>query len=191
MFDQEGNFTLKPDEYRVNDDGSLTVFKGNRLNIYKTEVKNNVDYSVEFKSMYTLEDGTFYTISAGYVIIPPEFKNRDDDGNLIISSDFFGEDCPFTLSESGMTIPKGYYQLKEKVIQPQSAMVIMDYKTGAIKGSSSTGQQARGSRVPPSSQWLFTLLLFRDPLIWLITTPWTLASPCGPLLPLSMMRPLF
>ncbi|NLT47334.1 MAG: hypothetical protein GXX92_02865, partial [Clostridiales bacterium] len=133
MFDEEGSFTLKPDEYKINEDGSMTVFKGNRLNIFKTEVKNNVDYSVEFKSMYTLEDGTFYTISAGYVMIPSEFKNRDDDGNLIISSDFFGEDCPFTLSESGMTIPKGYYQLKEKVIQPQSAMVIMDYKTGAIK----------------------------------------------------------
>ena len=159
MLDQEGNFTLKPDEYQVNENGSMTVFKGNRLNIYKTEVKNNVDYSVEFKGIYTIEDGTFYTISSGYVMIPVEFKSRDDDGNLIISSDFFGEDCPFTLSEAGMTIPKGYYQLKEKVIQPQSAMVIMDYKTGSIKamagGRSLSGKllfnRATGTRQPGSA----------------------------------------
>ena len=39
MFDEEGNFTLKPDEYRINADGSMTVFKGNRLNIYRTKFK--------------------------------------------------------------------------------------------------------------------------------------------------------
>jgi len=133
MFDEEGNFTLKPDEYRINADGSMTVFKGNRLNIYRTEVQGNVEYSVEFKSIYTVEDGTFYTIPTGYILIPSKFKSRDDEGNLIIHKDFFGEDCPFTLTEEGMTIPKGHYQLKDKVIQPQSSMVIMDYKTGAIK----------------------------------------------------------
>ncbi len=159
MLDQEGNFTLKPEEYKVDEDGSMTVFKGNRLNIYKTEVQGNVDYSVELKGMYTIEDGTFYTISAGYVMIPAEFKGRDDDGNLIIGSDFFGEDCPFSLSEAGMTIPKGYYQLKEKVIQPQSAMVIIDYKTGSIKamagGRSLSGKllfnRATGTRQPGSA----------------------------------------
>jgi penicillin-binding protein 1A len=133
MFDEEGNFTLKPDEYRINADGSMTVFKGNRLNIYRTEVQGNVEYSVEFKSIYTVEDGTFYTIPTGYILIPSKYKSTDDEGNLIIHKDFFGEDCPFTLTEEGMTIPKGHYQLKDKVIQPQSSMVIMDYKTGAIK----------------------------------------------------------
>ena len=58
-----------------------------------------------------------------------------------------------------MTIPKGYYQLKEKVIQPQSAMVIIDYKTGAIKamagGRSLSGKllynRATSTRQPGSA----------------------------------------
>jgi penicillin-binding protein 1A len=159
MFDEEGNFTLKPEEYRINEDGSMTVFKGNRLNIYKTEVQGNVEYSVEFKSIYTIEDGIFYTIPTGYILIPSEYKNRDEDGNLVIHKDFFGENFPFTLTEAGMTIPKGYYQLKEKVIQPQSAMVIIDYKTGAIKamagGRSLSGKllynRATSTRQPGSA----------------------------------------
>ena len=159
MFDEAGNFTLSPEEYKINDDGSMTVFKGNRLNIFKTEVNKTVDYSVEFKGVYTIEDGTFYTISAGYVLIPSQYKSRDDDGNLIISKEFFGEDCPFALSDSGVIIPKGFYQLKAKVIQPQSAMVILDYKTGAIKamagGRGLSGKQlfnrATGTRQPGSA----------------------------------------
>lgn len=168
MFDSEGKFILKPDEYKINDDGSMTVFKGNRLNIYKTEVNKKIDYSVEFKGMYTVEDGVFYTISSGYVMIPSQYKSRDDDGNLIISREFFEDDFPFTLTEAGLTIPKKgvrndteyqCYQLKEKVVQPQSAMVIMDYKTGSIKamagGRSLSGKllfnRATGTRQPGSA----------------------------------------
>jgi penicillin-binding protein 1A len=159
MVDGDGNFTLKPDEYRINDDGSMTVFKGKRLNIYQTEVGNEVDYSVEFKGIYTIEDNVFYTISAGYVLIPSQYKDRDEEGNLVISSQYFGENFPLKLSDEGMTIPKGYYQLKEKVIQPQSAMVIMDYKTGSIKamagGRGLSGKllfnRATGTRQPGSA----------------------------------------
>ncbi|MDD4615206.1 MAG: transglycosylase domain-containing protein [Caldisericia bacterium] len=133
MFDSEGNFTLKPEEYQMNEDGSMTIFKGNRLNFYRTEVQNVIDYSVEFKGIYTIEDGIFYSFSGGYILIPTEYKKRDDDGNLIISKEFFGENSPFELTDTGVVIAKDYYQLTEKVIQPQSAMVIMDYKTGGIK----------------------------------------------------------
>lgn len=159
MFDEEGNFTLKPDEYQINEDGSMTVFKGNRLNIYKTEVRGKVDYSIELKSMYSIEDGVFYTISTGYILIPTQYKSRDNDGNLIISRDFFDEDSPLKITDQGIVIPKGYYQLKDKVIQPQAAMVIMDYKTGAIKamagGRSLSGKllfnRATGTRQPGSA----------------------------------------
>lgn len=159
MFDEEGNFLLRPEEYQVNEDGSLSILKGNRLNIYKTEVNGNTDYSLEFKGMYTIEDGTFYSIPGGYVIIPAEYKSRDEDGNLILSKEFFAEQSQFTFTEAGMLITKGNYQLKEKVIQPQAAMVIMDYKTGGIKamagGRSLTGKllfnRATSPRQPGSA----------------------------------------
>ncbi len=153
MIDEDENFTLRPDEYELKEDGSMLVFKNNRLNFYKTEVNKKVDYSVEFKPMYKIDDGKFYTISAGYVLIPAQYKSRDGDGNLIIKKDFFGEDCPFALTDKGMVIPKGYYQLKEKVMQPQSAMVILDYKTGEIKamagGRGLTGKQLFNRAISP------------------------------------------
>lgn len=159
MIDQEENFTLKPNEYEIKDDGTMVVFKNNRLNIYKTEVNKKVDYSVEFKPMYVVEDGKFYTISAGFISIPTQYKSRDEDGNLILHKDFFGDDFPFKLTDEGMVISKGYYQLKEKVMQPQSAMVILDYKTGEIKamagGRGLSGKQlfnrATSTRQPGSA----------------------------------------
>lgn len=160
MFDQEGSFTLKPDEYAVNEDGSMTIFKGNRLNIYKTEVNKKVEYSLEFKGIYTIDDGVFYTISAGHILIPNQYKDRDDDGNLVINKEFFEEaNFLFKMTDEGMVIPSKYYQLKPKIMQPQSAMVITDYKTGAIKamagGRSLVGKQlfnrATATRQPGSA----------------------------------------
>ncbi|HZK01884.1 MAG TPA: transglycosylase domain-containing protein, partial [Anaerovoracaceae bacterium] len=159
MFDEDGNFTLKPDEYKMNDDGSMTIFKGNRLNIYKTEVNKKTDYSVEFKGVYTIKDGIFSTIPTGYIIIPSQYKSRDEEGNLVINKEFFNEDFPFSLTDKGMVISKGHYQLKATVIQPQSAMIITDYKTGSIKamagGRGLSGKQlfnrATATRQPGSA----------------------------------------
>lgn len=133
MFDEDGNFTLTPTEFQWNEDGSMTVFKGNRLNIFKTEVKGVVDYSVEFKPMYRMEEGIFYGVPGGYLLIPSEYKDRDQDGNLILEKEFFEERTTFQASGESIVVSKDYYQLKEKVIQPQAAMVIYDYKTGGIK----------------------------------------------------------
>ena len=159
IFDDDDNFVLKPDEYQVNEDGSLMIFAGKRLNIYKTEVQNKIDYSLEFKPMYTVEDGIFYSISGGYIRIPAEYKDRDKDGNLIISKEFFDDKTAFEFTDSGVVIPKEYCQLKEKVIQPQSAMVIIDHSTGGIKamagGRSLSGKllfnRAIGTRQPGSA----------------------------------------
>ncbi|NLY71239.1 MAG: hypothetical protein GX076_06130, partial [Clostridiales bacterium] len=159
IFDDNGNFILKPDEYQINEDGSMTIFAGKRLNIYKTEVQNKIDYSLEFKPMYTIEDNIFYSISGGYIRIPAEFKDRDNDGNLIIKKEFFEEKSAFEFTDAGVVIPKEYCQLKEKVIQPQSAMVIIDHSNGAIKamagGRSLSGRllfnRAIGTRQPGSA----------------------------------------
>ena len=106
IFDDDDNFVLKPDEYQVNEDGSLMIFAGKRINIYKTEVQNKIDYSLEFKPMYTVEDGIFYSISGGYIRIPAEYKDRDKDGNLIISKEFFDDKTAFEFTDSGVVIPK-------------------------------------------------------------------------------------
>lgn len=159
MFDEEGRFTLRPEEFRRNDDGSVTVFKGNRLNIYKTEVKGAVDYSVEFKPMYIVEEGIFYMLPGGYLPIPAEYKDRDEEGNLVLSAAFFQDRSFFEDNGETLSVALGNYQLNEKVIQPQSAMVILDYKTGGIKamagGRSLSGKllfnRATSTRQPGSA----------------------------------------
>jgi penicillin-binding protein 1A len=133
-FDENQFFVLSPEEYQRNGDGSVTILKGKRLNIYNTTVKGETDYSLEFKPLYLTEDSVFYSINGGYVNIPPSYKTRDGEGNLVISQEFF-TDFPefFSFDNRGMSFGPASYSLNQRVIQPQSAMVITEYKTGQIK----------------------------------------------------------
>ncbi len=133
-FDSDGTFVLSPNEYTVTADGGISLLKGHRLNFYKTEVQGKIDYSVEFKDMYVIEDNIFYCIKGGVISIPQEYKTRDEDGNLVISGSFF-EDYPdfFKIVSTGMSLSNKHYSLKQHIVQPQSAMVIFDYETGGIK----------------------------------------------------------
>ncbi len=154
------SFLLTPDDYKRNSDNSLTIYKGKRLNIYTVEIQDKIDYNLEFKDMYTQEDGVFYTIDGGVVAIPAEYKTLDSNGNLVISSKFF-DDMPkvFQSTSKGLTISSDYYTLKQKIIQPQSAMVISDPFTSSIKvmvgGRNTVGRllhnRAIGTRQPGSS----------------------------------------
>ncbi len=156
--DSNGAFTLKSDEYKMNDDGSMTIYTGKRLNIYTTTVQDQTDYSVEFKYMYIIEDGVLYSINGGYVNIPQQYKSRDEDDNLVISADFF-KDYPEFFTESDGKMSTKQFTLNQKVIQPQSAMTIIDNATGQIKammgGRNTTGRQlfnrATSPRQPGSS----------------------------------------
>lgn len=156
--ESDGSFKLKSDEYKWNDDGSLTIYAGKRLAIYDTTVQGTTDYSVEFRSMYTIENDKFYSIPGGYVNIPQEYKSKDSAGNLVVSAKFF-EDYPDFFVKDGKKLSTVDYSLKQKVIQPQSAMTIIDNKTGAIKamigGRKLTGRmlynRATATRQPGSS----------------------------------------
>ncbi|WP_027398148.1 transglycosylase domain-containing protein [Anaerovorax odorimutans] len=133
-FDNNGNFTLKPDEYEFKNDGSLILYKGKRLNLYKTKVQDGIDYSIQFKNMYTIENSTLYSIQGGVIPIPQEYKDRDSDGNFIISKKFFQKEPNFLqINSNSITVTPEHYTLEQKIIQPQSAMVIYDFKNGGIK----------------------------------------------------------
>ena len=135
-FDADGNFVLKADEFEAKSNGDLLLYSGKRLNFYKTSVAGNVDYSVEFKDLYEIEEQVFYSRSGGVISIPAEYKDRDGENNLIISSQFFAEKPEaFTNNDDGtITISKDCFTLKQRVRQPQSAMVIMDYENGHVLG---------------------------------------------------------
>lgn len=159
-FNSDDEFTLRSSEYKSESDGSMLIKKGKRLNFYATKVNSKTDYSIEFKSMYKIKKGVFYTIESGALSIPRQYKSLDDDGNMIISAQFF-KDYPdfFTKSGDNMIVKDSNYSLKQEVRQPQAAMVITDYKTGQIKamagGRNTTGRQlynrATAAQQPGSS----------------------------------------
>ena len=135
-FDADGNFVLKADEFEEQSNGNLLLFSGKRMNFYKTSVGGNIDYSAEFKNIYEFVDQVCYSRAGGVLSIPAEYKDRDANGNLIISKAYFdAKPEAFTKNEDGtITISKDYFTLKQRVRQPQSAMVIMDYENGHILG---------------------------------------------------------
>ena len=153
-FDEEGNFVIRPDEFVKEENGDVLLLRGKRLNFYRTESGGLVDFTVNFKSMYVREDGALSTISEGTVLIPAKYKDRDDEGNLIIQAQFF-KDFPgfFSETDKGLSVPPKDYTLNQKVIQPQSAMTLIDYETGEIKamvgGRSTTGRLLYNRAVNP------------------------------------------
>lgn len=134
FFNSKNQFTLSKNEYKWNSDGSLTLYDGKRLKFYNVTVNNESDVSVEFKNMYQQKDGKLYTIEGGAISIPQGYKTKDAKGNCIVSAKFF-KDYPDFFKEKGdkLVVEEQNYTLQQKVVQPQSAMVIMDYKTGGIK----------------------------------------------------------
>lgn len=159
-FNDKDEFTLKKSEYKRNSDGSLTLYEGKRLKFYDITVNNTDDVSAEFSKIYLQEDGRFYTIEGGSLSIPQGYKTKDAAGNCIISAKFF-EDYPkfFKKRGSSLVVNSDNYALKQKVVQPQSAIVIMDYKTGGVKamvgGRNTSGKmlhnRATSPRQPGSS----------------------------------------
>jgi penicillin-binding protein 1A len=134
-FNSTGDFILRPDEFIKLDNGDLMIFAGKRLNIYKTKVAGNIDYSIEFKNIYQNVDHLFYSYAGGVILLPAEYKELNSDGNVIINEKFFIDHPEYmTFNDDGtIKITSGYYTLKPRVRQPQVACVITDYKTGQIK----------------------------------------------------------
>lgn len=130
FFNGKNEFKLKSQECKVNEDGSLTIKSGYRLNIYNT----SAGYSLEFKPTYVNEGGKLYMYNGGYINIPEKYKSMDDNDNLIISAKFFKKYPDWIkLGKNTATITENAYTLPEKTIEPQSSMVIVEVGTGKIK----------------------------------------------------------
>jgi len=137
MFNEEDDFVLQPTEYEKLDNGDIRILKGKRLGIYKTQVGENVEIAIEFKNIFVMRDSQLYSISGGYWCIDSKYKQRDDNGNAILDADVFTDpdyEGAFTFNDDGsITLSKEFFQLRAEIIQPQSAMVIIENETGAIR----------------------------------------------------------
>lgn len=134
MFDENGDFVLKQGDFEWQANGDLKLFGGIHLNFYRTSVGDTIDYSVEFKPMFEKEDGFFYSRSGGYLSIPTEYKERDDNGDLTVSGEYMSKypDAFVKRDDGSLTFSQQYFTVSDRVRQPQSAMVIMDHSNGKI-----------------------------------------------------------
>ncbi len=150
---------IKPSEFEKQSDGSIKLLFGKRLAFYKTTVQGQTDISIEFRPMFSKEDGKLYSIPGGYVNIPQKYKTMDSNYDVTISADFFKDYPNFFSYDAKGNLCTQSFTLRAKVIQPQAAMTIIDNKTGSVKamvgGRKTSGRmlynRATTTRQPGSS----------------------------------------
>ena len=131
-FIQNKRFTLNSDEFSINNKGNIVLYKDKRLKFYPTVVNGEDSVSVELPRMYYWKDGYFYSVDGAYVNIPEGYAKLTKKGNVIVSKKIF-EKYPKVLryDDNGNLYTKEYTK-KSTLIQPQSAMTVIDNKTGAV-----------------------------------------------------------
>jgi len=125
-------------DYKYAENGDLILLKNKRLDFIPLyEKKKIVDIKVKVEDSYTLNKNKQLLIfKGGSVKIPTEYKSLDKYNNLIVSSSFLRSDPNFFKKDSNgnLLISSENYSISNKgSVQPQSSMVIIDYKTGEIK----------------------------------------------------------
>ena len=160
FFDSKDRFVLDEDEYKRNKDGGITIYGGKRLALYPIEANGAKDVSIEFGAMYVNDGGTFYFIEGGALNLPQfdsagkRVKKLKKNGDCKISCTFFQENPDyFTEEGDDLVVSDERYTLKQKMRQPQAAAVVMENKTGQIKGMiggrGATGRQLYNRAIHP------------------------------------------
>ena len=133
------DLVLLKDDFRYDEEGNLILLAGKRLNfdpLYEDGVVKGIQVSV--KDIYRQKEGSseLAILKGGTVKIPAQYKKYDEKKNLIVSKEYMAThpDIFKTDTNGNLLIPENYYSISQnEAVQPQSAMVIMDYRTGEIK----------------------------------------------------------
>ncbi len=160
LISTDNSLIIPKADYEYTDSGDLVLYKNRRLSFYNSE--NGIDVFLKDACKYDEENlkwnGTYqrweapglYIHKGGRVTgIENQHKTLDSSNNLVISSEFLKNNSDF-LKEDGngnLLISNKYYNISEDgSIQPQSAMVIIDYTTGQIKALVG-GRQVKGQKL--------------------------------------------
>ncbi|WP_077367893.1 penicillin-binding protein 1A [Anaerosalibacter sp. Marseille-P3206] len=127
LFDENYNLLVEKGTFELID--SNLVLKNKKFTPYKNNIdigdyytidgkKNLVTHSVGSLTLsenaFTLGENKEIIISSKFLSEKSDFYSIDGNGNLLIKSDYF-------------------FRSKDGIVQPQSATVVMDYRTGHIK----------------------------------------------------------
>ena len=143
IMDKNSNIYLNAHEYSYDESGNL-VIDSNKFDIY--------DSSIDIVDCYTVDDKfNFVSHTIGTLNIGSNFEILDKEGTkgkFLISKDFLDKNAEMFQvgSDNLLRIPKDYFFFQEKgIVQPQSAAVILDYRSGKIKAMVG-GRDIEGSK---------------------------------------------
>ncbi len=173
----DGQLVIGKDNYQMDAEGNLVLFSDRMFSFYRNYGKDNQvkDILVTLKDCYKSDEsrekvigggGAFYAkkvnipemfiYKGGALKIPYEFKHLDDDRNMIISKAFLTANPDFFKADGNgnLIVPKDAYSISNTgTIQPQSATVITDFRTGQIKalvgGRNVSGQKIYNRALHP------------------------------------------
>lgn len=156
IVDKDGNLVYYKKENLLTDDGYLFIPKG------EFSINANGDLSITSSRILAYKKSTdiqdYYTIDGaknllthrvGGLAVPDAYYLRQARHSLIIKAEFFEKNDKFyKVNETGNLFinPEYFYNNKTGLVQPQSATVIMDYKTGHIVAMIG-GRDVKGSRI--------------------------------------------
>ncbi len=133
IMDEENGIYLNADEYSLDEGGNL-VIKSKKFDIYSS--------TIDIVDAYTIDDKmNFVSHSIGALNVGPNYEvieKSGTKGTFKIPKTYINKNPEmFNIGNDGvLRIPEGYFFFQEKgIVQPQSASVIMDYRTGKNKSN--------------------------------------------------------
>ena len=143
IMDDENSIYLNPDEFSTDESGNL-VINSKKFDIYSS--------TIDIVDAYTIDEGmNFVSHTIGALNVGNNYEvieKKGSKGSFKIPKSYLDKNPGmFNIGSDGiLRIPEGYFFFQEKgIVQPQSATVIMDYRTGKIKGMIG-GRQIEGSK---------------------------------------------
>lgn len=158
IMDAENSIYLNADEHYYDESGNL-VINSKKFDIYASTIDIVDIYTVDDKLNFVSHNVGALNIGNNYEII----EQKGTKGSFKIPKSYLDKNSEMFMvgSDGVLRIPEGYFFFQEKgIVQPQSATVIMDYKTGKIKamiggrdveGSKTFNRAADATRQPGST----------------------------------------
>ena len=143
IMDAENGIYLNADEFSLDVSGNL-IINSKKFDIYSSTIDIVDAYTIDDKMNFASHTIGALNVGNNYEVL----EKKGTKGTFKIPKTYMDKNPEmFKIGSDGvLRIPEGYFFFQEKgIIQPQSASVIMDYRTGKIKAMIG-GRQIEGSK---------------------------------------------
>ncbi len=143
IMDAENGIYLNADEYSFDLSGNL-IIKSKKFDIYSSTIDIVDAYTIDDKKNFVSHTIGALNVGNNYEVL----EKSGTKGSFKILKTYMDKNPEmFIIDNDGvLRIPEGFFFFQEKgIVQPQSASVIMDYRTGKIKAMIG-GRQIEGSK---------------------------------------------